>query len=64
MAVVSGDSYGVGCDLVFSYPVVTFQGRWNKVADLDMCERSAKMIEATKKELMEERDAVKDLMGN
>lgn len=64
MAVMAGDNYGIGADIIFSYPVITFQGRWNKVGDLPIDEKAEQMLLKTKQELVEERDAVKSLLGN
>jgi len=62
MAVPSDGSYGVESGLYFSYPVVCAGGEYSVVKGLSIDEHSAAMIEKTKKELLEERDAVRHLL--
>lgn len=62
MAIPSDGSYGVPAGVYFSYPVVCEGGKYKKVTGLDINEHSAQMLEKTKKELFEERDAVKHLI--
>lgn len=57
MAVISDCSYGSPADVVFSYPVhVDSQRRWHIVTGLPMSDFARAKLEATGKELMEERD--------
>ncbi|NED95037.1 malate dehydrogenase [Phytoactinopolyspora alkaliphila] len=60
-AIVSDGSYGVPEGLVSSFPVVARNGRWEVVQGLDVNEFSRARIDASVRELVEERDAVKDL---
>jgi malate dehydrogenase len=60
-AIVSDGSYGVPEGLISSFPVTSRDGRWEIVPDLDVNEFSRARIDASVKELEEERDAVKDL---
>jgi malate dehydrogenase len=61
MAVVSDGSYGVPEGLIYSYPVTTKDGDWEIVQGLDIDDFSRGKMDATADELVEERDAVKDL---
>jgi malate dehydrogenase len=61
MAVVSDGSYGVPEGLVYSYPVTTRDGRWEVVQGLEIDDFSRQRMDATAAELVEERDAVKEL---
>ena len=60
-AVVSDGSYGVPEGLVSSFPVVSKGGRWEIVPGLDINDFSRSRIDASVRELQEERDAVKAL---
>ncbi|MBS2536717.1 malate dehydrogenase [Catenulispora sp. NF23] len=61
MGVVSNGAYGVAEGLVSSFPVTTKGGEWSIVEGLEIDEFSRGRIDASVKELSEERDAVKQL---
>jgi malate dehydrogenase len=61
MAVHSDGSYGVPAGLISSFPVTTAGGEWKIVQDLDVPDFSRERIDATAKELADERDAVDGL---
>jgi malate dehydrogenase len=61
MAVHSDGSYGVEEGLISSFPVTTAGGEWKIVQGLDVPEFSRERIDATVKELADERDAVDGL---
>jgi malate dehydrogenase len=61
MAVHSDGSYGVPEGLVYSYPVTTKGGSWEIVQGLEIDDFSRQKMDATAAELVEERDAVKEL---
>jgi malate dehydrogenase len=61
MAVVSDGSYGVPEGLVYSFPVTTSGGDWTIVEGLEVNDFSRQKMDATAQELVEERDAVKEL---
>lgn len=63
MAVPSTGAYGVPEGLVYSFPVRCAGGGYEIVQGLDLDEFSRGKMAATQKELEEERDAVKDLLG-
>ncbi len=61
MAVRSDGSYGVPEGLIYSFPVTTSNGDWEIVQDLEIDDFSRARMDATAQELIEERDAVKEL---
>ncbi len=61
MAVPSDGSYGVPEGLMSSFPCVCKDGRWEIVQGLEIDEFSRARIDASVAELVEERDAVKEL---
>jgi malate dehydrogenase len=60
-AVVSEGAYGVPEGLVCSYPVVSKGGRWQVVEGLELDEFSRRHVDRSVAELVEERDAVREL---
>lgn len=63
MVVPSDGSYGIPENLMYSYPVTCRNGDYAIVQGLDIDEFSRARMDATRKELEEERDAVADLLG-
>ena len=63
MAVPSDGSYGIKEGVIYSYPVTIKDGNYQIVQGLSIDEFSRKRMDATDKELREERDGVKDLLG-
>ena len=61
MSVCSDGSYGVPEGLISSFPVTVADGKWSIVQGLDIDDFSRGKIDASVKELGEERDAVKGL---
>ena len=61
MAVCSDGSYGVEEGLISSFPVKCSNGNWEIVQDLEIDDFSKIKIDASVKELSEERDTVSDL---
>lgn len=61
MGVVSDGSYGVPDDLIAGFPCISKGGEWEIVQGLHIDEFSRMRIDASTKELMEERDAVRAL---
>jgi len=61
MGVTSDGSYDVPEGLIFSFPVTCADGDHAIVQDLEIDELSRRRIDATAAELVEERDAVRDL---
>ncbi len=62
MAVPSDGSYGIPEGLVYSFPVTVENGAYRIVQGLDIGEFSRERMDATRAELEEERDAVRDLL--
>ena len=62
MAVPSDGSYGIPEGLIYSYPVTVGDGRYTVVGDLDIDEFARSQMDATRNELEEERDAVRDML--
>jgi len=62
MGIPSDGSYGIGEGLIYSYPCVCNGGRYEIVQGLDIDDFSREKMDATRKELEEERDAVKHLL--
>jgi malate dehydrogenase len=62
MAVASDGSYGIPEGVMYSYPVTCKGGRYAIVQGLAVDEFSRGRMDATHKELLEERDGVKDLI--
>src|SRR5216110_863035 len=63
MGVPSDGSYGVPEGVIYGYPVTTRNGSYQVVKGIELSEFSRKRMEATLKELHEERDGVKHLLG-
>ncbi len=62
MGVYSDGSYGIDKGLIYSFPVTCKGGDWEIVQGLEINEFSRSKMQATEKELQEERDAVKHLL--
>ena len=62
MAVPSDGSYGIEEGVVYSYPVVCKDGDYEIVQGLEIDDFSRERMDATEKELREEKDGVKDLL--
>jgi malate dehydrogenase len=62
MAVPADGSYGIGEGIVYSYPVTCKGGRYEIVQGLSVDEFSRGRMDATHRELLEERDGVKELI--
>ena len=62
MAVPSDGSYGIEEGLIYSFPVTCGNGRYQIVRDLAISDFSRQKMDATERELKEERDAVRDLV--
>ncbi len=62
MAVPSDGSYGIAEGVIYSYPVTCKDGAYHIVQGLSINEFSRGKMDATHRELLEERDGVKDLI--
>jgi malate dehydrogenase len=62
MAVASDGSYGIPEGVVYSYPVTCKNGEYSVVQGLNIDDFSREKMQATHRELLEEREGVKDLI--
>ena len=62
MAVPADGSYGIAEGVVYSYPVVCRDGDYEIVQDLPVSDFSRERMDATDKELREEREGVSELL--
>lgn len=62
MAVPSDGSYGIAEGLVYSFPVTVVGGQYRIVQDLEIDDFCRQRMVLTEQELLEEREAVKDLL--
>src|SRR5688572_24115689 len=62
MAVPSDGSYGIPEGVIYGYPVTCKNGEYQIVQGLSINEFSRKRMDVTHKELLEERDGVKELI--
>ncbi|MDR9452614.1 MAG: malate dehydrogenase [Wenzhouxiangella sp.] len=62
MAVPADGSYGIEPGVIYSFPCTCKNGRWEIVQGLDIDGFSRERMDATDRELREEREAVKDLL--
>lgn len=63
MGVASDGSYGIPEGIIFGMPCVCADGKWEIVKDLEIDAYSREKMSTTLKELLEERDGVKHLLG-
>jgi malate dehydrogenase len=63
MGVPSDGSYGIPEGVIYGYPVTTRGGQYQVVKGIEISDFSRKRMEGTLKELHEERDGVKHLLG-
>ncbi len=62
MAVPSDGSYGIDPGVIYSFPCTCENGQWKIVQDLEINDFSRERMDATDKELREEREAVEGLL--
>lgn len=62
LGMISKGDYGITEGLMYSFPVKCSNGNFEVVQGLNQDDFSVEMMKATEKELLEERDAVKDLL--
>jgi malate dehydrogenase len=63
MAIPSDGSYGVPEGVIYGYPVTARGGKYEIVKGLDVSDFARKRMDATLKELHEERDGIRQLLG-
>ena len=62
MAVPADGSYGINEGIIYSYPVTCRDGEYQIVKGLEIDAFSRERMQATERELREERDGVKELI--
>jgi len=62
MAVASDGSYGIAPGVIYSFPCTCAEGRWSIVQGLEINDFSRARMDATDRELREERSAVENLL--
>ena len=62
MAVASDGSYGIAPGVIYSFPCTCAEGRWSIVQGLEINDFSRARMDATDRELREERSAVESLL--
>jgi malate dehydrogenase len=63
MGVPSDGSYGIPEGVLYGYPVTCKGGKYERVKGIEISDFSRKRMDVTLKELHEERDGVKHLLG-
>ncbi len=63
MGIPADGSYGIAEGIVYGFPVTCKNGQYEIVKGIDISEFARKRMDATLKELHEERDGVKQLLG-
>ena len=63
MGIPSDGSYGIAEGVIYGYPVTCRNGAYEIVKGIDVTDFSRARMQATLKELHEERDAIKHLLG-
>jgi malate dehydrogenase len=63
MGVVSDGSYGIPEGMVYGFPCTTANGKWEIVKGLEIDEFSREKMDFTLKELQEEREFIRHLLG-
>ena len=64
MGIPADGSYGIEPGVIYGYPCTCKDGKYEIVQGLEINEFSRARMDATEKELREEREAVKDLLGS
>jgi malate dehydrogenase len=62
MGIASDGSYGIPEGVMYGYPAVCKNGKFEIVKGIDLSDFSKSRMQATLKELQEERDAIKHLL--
>jgi len=63
MGIPADGSYGIAEGVLYGYPVTCKAGEYRIVKDIEISDFSRKRMDATLKELHEERDGIKQLLG-
>ena len=63
MGIPSDGSYGIARGVIYGFPVTCLNGQYERVKGIEISAFSRARMDATYKELLEERDAVQSLIG-
>ena len=63
MGIPADGSYGIAEGVLYGYPVTCKAGEYQIVKGIEISDFSRKRMDATLKELHEERDGIKNLLG-
>ncbi|MEO7320838.1 MAG: malate dehydrogenase, partial [Nitrosospira sp.] len=63
MGIPSNGSYGIPEGVIYGYPATCREGSYKIVSGLEISEFSKEKMQVTYRELLEERDSVKYLLG-
>jgi len=63
MGVPSNGDYGIPQDIIYGFPVICANGKYEIIKGLDIDAFSREKMDATLKELQEEREGIKHLLG-
>ncbi len=58
----AGNSYGIDQDIIYSFPITTENGEWKVVEGLEVSDFSRERMALTEKELVDEKNAIADLL--
>jgi malate dehydrogenase len=64
MGVLSDGSYGVAKDIIYSFPCRCSNGRWDIIKDLALNEFSKEKMKDSERELLEEKEAIRELLDD
>ncbi|HKJ65562.1 MAG TPA: malate dehydrogenase [Desulfopila sp.] len=58
----AGNSYGIDEDIMYSFPIICENGEWKEVSGLTVSDFSRERMKKTEQELVDERNAIADLL--
>ena len=64
MGVLSDGSYGVAKDIIYSFPCRCSNGRWDIIKDLALNDFSKEKMKDSERELLEEKEAIRELLDD
>ena len=64
MGVLSDGSYGVAKDIIYSFPCRCSNGRWDIIQDLALNDFSKEKMKDSERELLEEKEAIRELLDD
>ncbi|MAZ24617.1 MAG: malate dehydrogenase [Porticoccaceae bacterium] len=64
MGVFSDGSYGVAKDIIYSFPCTCSNGSWDIIQDLTLNDFSKEKMKDSERELLEEKEAIQELLND